>query len=162
MLGSSLVRVLLVSVVVIAALALLALAALWLILVLLAAGGVLWLNLVIVPRLTRRLRVPRVALEVAVLLALGAAGWLLGGTTGLALGALAWLVGIGLPRLLGAWLPARVRIVGWATGSRRPTTPISARVCPRCGLVGFASRDRCRRCGTPLVPDHRTTPTLPD
>jgi hypothetical protein len=162
MLGSSLVRGLLATVVVVAALALLAVAAVWLLLILLAAGGVLWLNLLILPRLSRRLGLPRVALEVVLLLALGAMGWLLGGTSGLALAGLAWLVGIGLPRLGGAWLRSRLRIVGWTASRAEPTTRLGGRACPRCGLVSFAASDRCRRCGAPLEPEEPARPTLSD
>jgi hypothetical protein len=162
MLVGSRVRGPLAYVVAIAALALLVVAAVWLALVLLAAGGVLWFNLVILPRLTRRLGVPRVALEVILLLALAAGGWLLGATSGVALGCLVWLVGIGLPRLVGAWLRARVRIIGWTAGHGQAAAPIPGRSCPRCGLITFLAGDRCRRCGTPFDSGHNARPALPD
>jgi hypothetical protein len=149
-------------VVAIAALALLVLAAVWLALVLLAAGGMLWFNLVILPRLTRRLGVPRVAFEVILLLGLAAGGWLLGATSGLALGCLVWLVGIGLPRLVGARLRSRIRIVGRTAGHGEAAAPIPGRSCRRCGLVSFGAGDRCRRCGTPFDSGHDARPTLPD
>ena len=149
-------------VVAITALALLMVAAVWLALVLLAAGGVLWFNLVVVPRLARCLGVPRVALEVILLLALAGGGWLLGATSGLALGCLVWLVGIGLPRLVGARLRARVRIIGWTAVHGKAAAPIARRSCRRCGLVSFGAGDRCPRCDTPFGSGRDARPALPD
>jgi hypothetical protein len=95
--------------VVLAVVALLVAIAVWVAIALGVVGAVLWLNLVLLPRLSRRLRAPGLVLELICLPAFGGAGWLLGGATGAALGALAWLAGIGLPRLVGWRLRARIR-----------------------------------------------------
>jgi hypothetical protein len=92
-----------------AALVLLIAVAVWLAIALALVAAVVWLNLVLLPRLSRRLHVPRLPLDLACLVLLAAPGWLLGGTTGAALGALAWLAGVGVPRLVGQHLRARIR-----------------------------------------------------
>ncbi|MDQ6670909.1 MAG: hypothetical protein M3069_09200 [Chloroflexota bacterium] len=91
------------------ALALLVVLAVWVAIGLGVLGGVVWLNLVLLPRLSRRLHVPVLAVEGVCLPLLGGSGWLLGGATGAVLGTLAWAAGVGLPRLAGRGLRARVQ-----------------------------------------------------
>jgi hypothetical protein len=93
--------------------------AVWVAIALAVVGAVLWLNLVLLPRLARRLRVPGLALQLLCLPFLGGLGWLAGGPKGAAFGALAWLAGIGVPRLAGRHLRARLR-----GGAPRPSTVI--------------------------------------
>ena len=92
-----------------ALLALLIAVAVWVALALVVVGAVVWLNLVLLPRLARRLHVPGLALELSLLPVLAGPGWLIRGPTGAALGAVAWLAGIALPRLVGRRLRARIR-----------------------------------------------------
>ena len=82
-------------------------------------GAILWLNLVLLPRLARRLHVPGLVLELILLPLVAGPGWLIGGPTGAGLGGLAWLAGIGLPRLVGRRLRARMR-----SAASRPGTII--------------------------------------
>ena len=88
-------------------------AILWLAALLALVIGVAWLNLVLLPRVARRLHLPRLVLDVACLVLLAGAGWLLGAENGLALGALGWLVGIGLPRALSRRYRQRLRTSQW-------------------------------------------------
>ena len=81
--------------------------ALWVALAVVIVGTVLWLNLVLLPRLSRRLRVPGLVLELALLPVLAGPGWAIDGPVGAALGALAWLAGVAVPRLIGRRLRAR-------------------------------------------------------
>jgi hypothetical protein len=74
------------------------------------------LNLVLLPRVARRLRIPRLALDLACLALLAGAGWLLAGTTGLVAGAIGWLVGIGAPRLVAHRLRDRVQVTASTQG----------------------------------------------
>jgi hypothetical protein len=90
--------------------------ALWVAIALVVLGGLVWLNIVMLPRLSRRLHLPRLALDLICLALLAAAGWLLNGPTGLTLGALAWLAGTAGPRLAANRLAARA-----AASARRPT-----------------------------------------
>ncbi|HEY3062454.1 MAG TPA: hypothetical protein VGL99_26070 [Chloroflexota bacterium] len=85
------------------------LALLWLALLLAALGVVLWLNVGIIPRLAWRLGVSRWVLDLIVLVALCAAGWLVSGANGATAGAVVWFIGIGGPRAVGLWLRSRVR-----------------------------------------------------
>jgi len=107
------------ALIVLAVVALLVVIALWVAITLDVVGAVVWLNLVLLPRLASRLHVPGLALELICLPVLGGSGWLLGGPTGAALGALAWLAGIGLPRLAGRRLRARIQ-----GAAQRPGTVI--------------------------------------
>jgi hypothetical protein len=100
-------------------LALLIAVALWVAISLAILGAVLWLNVVVLPRLSRRLRVPRIVLDLICLPVLAGAGWLLNGPTGAVLGALAWLTGIVVPQLVGRRLIARM-----TTARGGPTTVI--------------------------------------
>ena len=100
-------------------LALLIAVALWVAIGLLVVGAILWLNLVLLPRLAGRLHVPGLVLELILLPLVAGPGWLIGGLTGAALGATAWLAGIAIPRLIGRRLRARIR-----SAAERPGTII--------------------------------------
>jgi hypothetical protein len=89
--------------------ALLLTAVLWLGMLLLAIGAVAWFNLVALPRVSARLRLPRLAVAIATLPLLAAAGWLLGGVSGVIAGCAVWVLGIVVPRLLVWRLGRRVR-----------------------------------------------------
>jgi hypothetical protein len=95
-----------------AVLALILAVAVWLAIAVLVIGAVLWLNLALLPRLARRLRVPGLALELLLLPVVAGPGWYFGGPTGAALGATAWLASIAGPRLIGRRLRARLRTAG--------------------------------------------------
>jgi len=92
-----------------ALLALLVAVALWIAVALTVLGAVVWLNLVVLPRISRRLRVPRLVLDIVCLALLAGVGWLLGGPTGVGVGVLAWVAGIAAPRVAGRRLRARLR-----------------------------------------------------
>jgi hypothetical protein len=93
--------------------------AVWVAIAVAVVGAILWLNLVVLPRLAVRLHVPGLALELILLPLVAGPGWLIGGPAGAGLGALAWLAGIGLPRLVGRRLRARMR-----SAASRPGTII--------------------------------------
>ena len=82
---------------------------LWAAILVAVLGLVFWLNVAFIPRLARRLRVSRWMLDLFVLVALCAGGWLLSGVNGTIAGAVVWIGGIGAPRAIGAWLRQRVR-----------------------------------------------------
>ena len=90
-----------------AVLALIIAVAVWLAIALAVVGAILWLNLVLIPRLAARL--PACLLELILLPLFAGAGWAIGGPTGAGLGATAWLAGIAVPRLIGRRLRARQR-----------------------------------------------------
>ncbi|HLZ28973.1 MAG TPA: hypothetical protein VKV73_16785 [Chloroflexota bacterium] len=92
-----------------AVLALIIAVAVWLAIALAVVGAILWLNLVLIPRLAARLHAPRLVLELILLPLFAGAGWAIGGPTGAGLGATAWLAGIAVPRLIGRRLRARQR-----------------------------------------------------
>ena len=120
------------------ALAALLAAAVWLATLVLVVGAAAWLNLVVLPRLARRLRLPRLALDVVGLAAILALGWLAGRTAGVAVAAGVWLVGVGLPRAFGWQLRSRLEPAGGHV--------IEGQACPRCGVIRFDSADRCPNC----------------
>src|SRR5688572_16557100 len=82
----------------------------WLAVLLAVVIAVGWLNVVLLPRVARRLRVPRPVIDVACLILLAGVGWLLGGTTGLMAGAVGWLLGVAVPRLIGWRMRDRVQV----------------------------------------------------
>jgi hypothetical protein len=79
-------------------------------------GVVFWLNVVIIPRLARRLAMSRWVLDLVALVALCAGGYLVGAANGTTAGALVWLGGIGAPRAFGLWLRRRVRFAAAPRG----------------------------------------------
>jgi hypothetical protein len=72
----------------------------WIGLVLAAVGVLVWFNLVLVPRLAARSRVPELVLAAALVPLLAAAGLALAGTSGLIVGCSIWVLGVALPRAL--------------------------------------------------------------
>jgi hypothetical protein len=85
------------------------LALVWLAAVLAILAGVVWLNVVALPRLSKRLRIRKRILDVALLVILAGGGWLLNEAMGLGAGVVIWLAGIGAPRAAAAWLQWRLR-----------------------------------------------------
>jgi hypothetical protein len=92
------------------------LALLWSAVLLAVLGFVLWLNVGVIPRLAWRLGVSRWLLDVLVLVALCASGWLIGGANSATAGAVIWLGGIGVPRAVGVWLRRRARAASEPNG----------------------------------------------
>ena len=70
----------------------------WLGLLLAALGAVIWFNLFVLPRVSRRTRIPEVALAAALLPISAAVGLGVAGTGGLIAGATVWLLGVAVPR----------------------------------------------------------------
>ena len=91
-------------------------ALMWLATLLILAAVVVAINLLWLPRVARWLRLPELALAVALLPLLVAGGWLLSGILGAATGVGLWLVCVALPRLalrrLRGQLRTRSRWVG--------------------------------------------------
>jgi hypothetical protein len=81
-----------------------ALTLLWVAALLAVLGLVLWLNVGVIPRLAWRLGVSRWVMDLLVLVALCAGGWLVGGVNGTSAGGAVWLGGVGVPRAVGSWL----------------------------------------------------------
>ena len=75
-------------------------ALLWLGLVLVALGVVVWFNLVLLPRLAARARVPELVLAAALVPLLAAVGLAVAGTSGVLVGCSIWVLGVALPRAL--------------------------------------------------------------
>lgn len=91
----------------------LVLAAVFWIGVLLAAVALVgWFNLLVLPRVARRLRAPQLVLAIALLPLLAAAGFVLAGLSGVLAGGAVWTVGVALPRAV-LW-----RLRGRLFGSR--------------------------------------------
>jgi len=57
-------------------------------------------NVLLVPRIARRVRVPELLIVGCLLVILGGGGWLVGGPTAAAAGIVAWLLGVLGPRLV--------------------------------------------------------------
>lgn len=72
----------------------------WLALLVGAVLGVAWFNLLLMPRLAVRLRLPQVVLAIALLVLLAAGGFGLAGVTGAIEGAAVWLLGVAAPRVV--------------------------------------------------------------
>ncbi len=70
----------------------------WLAIALAAVAAVAWFNLLLLPRLSVRLRVPILALAVLLLAPLAGVGYLLAGVSGALEGTAIWLLGVALPR----------------------------------------------------------------
>ena len=71
-------------------------------------AAVAWLNLLLLPRISTRLRVPHLVVAVGLLPLLAASGLMLGGPSGLVAGSSAWLIGVALPQALLRRLRARL------------------------------------------------------
>jgi hypothetical protein len=72
----------------------------WLGLALAALGVLAWFNLVLLPRLAVRTRVPELVLAAALVPVLAAVGLMLAGPTGVIAGCSIWVLGVALPRAL--------------------------------------------------------------
>jgi hypothetical protein len=80
-------------------LALLLMAFFWLAALGAVIAAVAAFNVLLVPRIARRLRVSELVIVGALLVVLAAGGWLVGGVTAAAAGVAAWLVGVVGPRV---------------------------------------------------------------
>ena len=80
-------------------------------------AAVAWLNLVLLPRISTRSRMPYVVVAVLLLPLLAAGGLLLGGPSGVVAGASAWLLGVALPQALLLRLRAHLRRASWRAPS---------------------------------------------
>jgi hypothetical protein len=136
----------------------LVIALLWLALAIGAFALVLWLHVVALPRLSTRLHVPQLVLEVLLLFGLLGGGWLIGEATGAAIGGVVWVLGVGLPRLVGPRVRRQLQVVRLQV-SPAPTAPapgggaaLQGIACPRCNLVSFDTAN-CPACGTSLDAD---------
>lgn len=69
-----------------------------------------WVNLLLLPGLALRLRVPQLVLAIALLPLLAAAGLAVAGTGGVVAGCCVWAVGVALPRAALRRLRRRVRL----------------------------------------------------
>jgi hypothetical protein len=74
----------------------------WIGIALAVVAVVAWFNLLILPRVAARVRVPQLLLALLLLPVLGALGFGLHGLTGLAAGCAVWVIGVALPRAA-AW-----------------------------------------------------------
>jgi len=79
----------------------------WVGVLLVACGVVAWFNLMLLPRVARRLRVPEMALAIGLLPLLGIVGFVVGAVSGLAAGIAIWAIGVALPRGLVRYLRRR-------------------------------------------------------
>jgi hypothetical protein len=111
-------------------------------------AGLLWLDMVVVPRLAYRLGVPRLVLDASLLVAVVGAGWWVAGVTaGVAAGAL-WLAGMTASRLGRSWLRSRVRLTV-TSPSARSMPMLQLAPCRQCGVASADAGDRCPACGAP-------------
>jgi hypothetical protein len=95
-------------------LSLLLAAVFWIGVLLAIVAAVGWLNLLLLPRLATRVRLPELVLAVGLLPVLGVAGLLLAGGGGVVAGGSVWVLGVALPRAV-LW---RLRRRLWHAGSR--------------------------------------------
>jgi hypothetical protein len=99
---------------------LLLVAVFWIGVLLAVLAAVGWFNLLLLPRLAVRLRVPAVALAIGLLPLLGGGGLALAGLSGVVAGCSVWAIGVALPRVVLWRLRRRIRHgVGGGTQLRR-------------------------------------------
>ena len=111
-------------------------------------AALLWLDIVVLPRLANRLGMPRLVLDVSLLVALvGAGWWVAGATAGVAAGVL-WLVGLTASRVGRSWLRSHVRMTVTGT-SAAPMPMLLLAPCRQCGVASADAGDRCPACGAP-------------
>jgi hypothetical protein len=111
-------------------------------------AGLVWLDIVVLPRLAYRLGVPRLVLDVSLLVAVVGAGWWIAGVTaGVAAGALC-LAGMAASRVGRSWLRSRVRLTV-TSPSATPMPMLLLAPCPQCGVASADAGDRCPACGAP-------------
>ena|SRR5437870_81101 len=89
----------------------------WLAVLVAVIAAMAWLNLVVLPRVSTRLRMPYVVVAVVLLPLLAASGLLLGGLSGVVAGASAWLLGVALPQALLLRLRTHLRRASWRAPS---------------------------------------------
>jgi hypothetical protein len=82
----------------------------WLAVVFAVLLAVLGLNLVVLPRIAYRIRIPTAVLGVILLVPLAGGGYLLGGMPGAIEGAVIWLLGVAAPRVVLWRLRQRMRL----------------------------------------------------
>jgi hypothetical protein len=104
-------------------------------------------NVVLVPRIARRLRVPELVIVGALLVVLAAGGWLVGGLTAAAAGVVAWLVGVVGPRLVLRRFRRRLEVAELRAQRGRPVivdlerAPVGAGLPDDDSIVTFRRRD---------------------
>ncbi|MBV9579240.1 MAG: hypothetical protein JO057_11695 [Chloroflexi bacterium] len=113
-------RAALVVLVALVVVALLLTAFFWLAVVAGVIAGVAAFNLLAVPRLARRLRVPELAIVASLLVVLAVGGFLVGGPVAAAAGTVAWLVGVLGPRLVLRRFRQQLELAELRTQSGRP------------------------------------------
>lgn len=106
-------------------------------------------NVVFVPRIARRLRVPELAIVGGLLVVLAGGGWLVGGLTAAAAGVVAWLVGVVGPRLVLRRLDRRLEIAESRAQRGRPVIVDLERAPVRAGLPDDDSVITFRRSSDP-------------
>jgi hypothetical protein len=82
----------------------------WLAVIFAVLLAVLGLNLVVLPRIAHRTRIPTVVLGLIFLIALVGGGYLLGGIPGAVEGIVIWLLGVAAPRVVLWRLRQRMRL----------------------------------------------------
>jgi hypothetical protein len=134
----------------------LALLLFWVAVAAVVAIGLVALQLVLLPRLARRLGMALLLIVLILLPVCALGGWLaIGEATGPLVGAAAWAVLVGAPRvalvLAGRWLGRRA--AGWAHQVRTTEPPppsgqiIETVACPRCGRFRLAGpSEECPHC----------------
>jgi hypothetical protein len=104
-------------------------------------------NIVLVPRIARRLRIPELVIVGGMLVILAGGGWLVGGLTAAAAGAVAWLVGVVGPRLALRRFRRRLETAELRAQSGRPVivdlerAPVSSGLPDDDSVVTFRRRD---------------------
>jgi hypothetical protein len=78
---------------------LLLVAVFWIGVLLAVVAAVGWFNLLLLPRLAVRVRIPELVLAVALLPVLAAGGMALAGLSGVVAGCSVWVIGVALPRV---------------------------------------------------------------
>jgi hypothetical protein len=128
-------------------LALLLVAFFWLAVLASVVAAVAAFNVLLVPRIARRLRIPEQAIVGGLLVILLGGGWLVGGPTAAAAGAVAWLVGVVGPRLVLRRFRRQLDAAELRAQSGRPLivdlepAPVGAGLADDDAVVTFRRRD---------------------
>jgi hypothetical protein len=92
----------------------------WIGVLLAVLAAIVWLNLILLPRVAARFRAPELVLAVALLPVLAAGGMALDGVGGVVVGSAGWAIGVALPRVVLWRLRRRLgQGAGSGTGLRR-------------------------------------------